>query len=170
MNFAAGTVPADLCGMAYRDVGALLEHIERLEAAHVVRRARANRRARRRHRRLVVSTLLFVPFVLGCLAFFLSIRSACGCTSQKEQARNDMRALHPAAEKWVADHPQNPCPSFEELVIAKEISAASRNVDPWQHPYLIRCGGHEEVRIESAGPDGQFGTYDDVVVPRSESP
>ncbi len=39
--------------------------------------------------------------------------------------------------------------------------------DPWHHPLMAQKVGPATIRLESAGPDGKFGTSDDIVLTRT---
>ncbi|MCC6645026.1 MAG: hypothetical protein IT374_05565 [Polyangiaceae bacterium] len=53
------------------------------------------------------------------------------------------------------------CPTVEEVVAARLVTAELRAEDAWGKPYRVVCppGG---PRVVSAGPDGVFDTPDDV--------
>jgi general secretion pathway protein G len=84
--------------------------------------------------------------------------------SQKNQAKIDARTIHPVAEKYMVDHPGEPCPTVELLRDKRELSAASKITDPWDTPYKIVCGD-EDVMVMSMGPDKKEGTNDDIRIP-----
>ncbi len=158
--------------MVYRDVDALLVRIARLEASLAPARARAKRLARRRMVRVLrwVPILVFVPMLVGAILFVLVTPCwHCYDGSPKNDAKIAARGLVPVAEKWHADHPEAPCPTMEKLQFEGELSMSSRLDDPWQHRYRIRCEG-DDISVASAGPDGYFGTSDDIVVPESPPP
>src|SRR5882757_4914165 len=81
----------------------------------------------------------------------------------RAQAQNDVRAIHPAAEKWRAEH-LNECPTMEILQRDEEISRSSKITDPWDSPYRIDCTANETF-VRSYGRDRKRGTADDIVVP-----
>jgi serine/threonine protein kinase len=58
---------------------------------------------------------------------------------------------------WSKDHAGAPCPTLEALQISSN--------DPWSHPLALTCTDqpkHQMIGVISAGPDGEFGTSDDV--------
>ncbi len=71
--------------------------------------------------------------------------------AQKKQAKNDIIAIHPIAEKYRVDHPGQ-CPTVEQLRAEKELSASSKITDPWETPYQIRCAD-DDTYVLSYGPD-----------------
>ena len=87
--------------------------------------------------------------------------------SQKSQAKNDARTIHPAAEKYRADHPSDSCPTIETLVQKKELSSATKTTDPWDSPYKIICGEDESLQVVSLGPDKKENTADDIRIPEN---
>jgi hypothetical protein len=100
----------------------------------------------------------FVPLILGALVLV-------GCKDrEKEQriakAREEIRSITPAAEKWRSANPDK-CPTVSQLKWDKELSPDASAADPWGTSYYMRCVG-PRVRVTSAGPDGREGTSDDV--------
>ena len=83
--------------------------------------------------------------------------------AQKDQAKNDIKAIHPVAEKYRVDHPGN-CVTVEQLRAEKELAATSKLTDPWDTPYQIRCA-EDETYVLSFGPDKKEGTADDIRIP-----
>jgi hypothetical protein len=149
--------------MTYRDDDALYVRVARLEGERVRVRARANR-LRRRARLRGFRVLACVGAGLASLiaTLFILLRP-CGCIPKTEQARADMATIRPIVEKWRVDHGPGACPTVATLQLAGELTRASACRDPWDHDYLIWCRPDESVTLMSAGPDGRFGTRDDVV-------
>lgn len=83
--------------------------------------------------------------------------------AQKKQAKNDLIAIHPVAEKYRVDHPGQ-CVTVEQLRAEKELASTSKITDPWDTPYAIRCAD-DETYVMSFGPDKKEGTADDIKVP-----
>jgi hypothetical protein len=70
-----------------------------------------------------------------------------------------------AYPQWAVEHPDKACPGA--LAELREFTSFDSDNDPWGHPYRMMCGpslppGAKGVAIQSAGPDGQFDTADDV--------
>jgi hypothetical protein len=70
-----------------------------------------------------------------------------------------------AYPQWAMEHPDTACPGA--LAELREFTSFDSDLDPWGHPYRMMCGpslppGAKGVAIQSAGPDGQFDTADDV--------
>jgi hypothetical protein len=113
----------------------------------------------------LVSLFLVAAFSTIVVAGVLLTHRAEGAARKKETARLELRTLQPVAEKYVAEHP-DVCPTVDQLVEAKELSAHGMVLDPWQTHYGIECRQTEShgqhVSTKSAGPDRTFGTWDDV--------
>lgn len=54
------------------------------------------------------------------------------------------------------------CPTVDEVVAARLVSADLHTEDAWGKPYRITCPP-DGPRVTSAGPDGVFDTPDDIV-------
>jgi hypothetical protein len=70
-----------------------------------------------------------------------------------------------AYPQWAMQHPDKACPGA--LAELREFTSFESDLDPWGHPYRLMCGpslppGAKGVAIQSAGPDGQLDTADDV--------
>jgi hypothetical protein len=70
-----------------------------------------------------------------------------------------------AYPQWAAEHPDKECPAA--LAELREFTSFDSDLDPWGHPYRLMCGPSlpptaKGVAIQSAGPDGQFDTADDI--------
>jgi general secretion pathway protein G len=78
------------------------------------------------------------------------------------QARTDAATVQSAVSMWLAGHNSRDCPTMQQLVEDGEISANQSSKDPWENDFHIECEGLSEPRVRSAGPDGQFGTDDDI--------
>ena len=154
-----------MVGMAYRDVGSLLARLEVLEARCLRVRARAQRLAQHRSQRRLrwlargigAAVLLLFAFTFSVVNASLGYR----CEANIAQAEHDTSALKAVATEWREDHGGRECPTVAGLFRDKEISASSRLTDPWGFRYELRCDG-ATVYAMSAGPDGHFGTQDDI--------
>ncbi len=70
-----------------------------------------------------------------------------------------------AFPQWAVQHPDKACPGA--LAELREFTSFDSDLDPWGHPYRMMCGSSlpptaKGIAIQSAGPDGQFDTADDV--------
>ena len=68
-----------------------------------------------------------------------------------------MKSVFARFVAWSRDHAGAPCPTLDELAITA--------TDPWGHPIALTCSDQPRQQIVgaiSAGPDGAFGTNDDI--------
>ncbi len=61
---------------------------------------------------------------------------------------------------WSADNPGK-CPSPQDLVDSQALQKGKDVTDAWGQDFSIKCDGND-AQVTSAGPDGQFGTEDDI--------
>lgn len=151
--------------MTYRDEDALYVRIARLEGERVRVRARANRVRRRAHMRFFRALACLCAGAGALLATVFVLFRSCGCIPKTEQARADMHIIQPIAEKWRAGHSPDACPTVATLQLEGALSTATTCRDPWDHDFRIWCRPEQAVSLSSAGPDGRFGTDDDIVTP-----
>jgi hypothetical protein len=85
--------------------------------------------------------------------------------SPTRNAETGARIVRLAIQQWQAAHHQTGCPSIEQLVQEQQLDPGQNSNDSWNQPYRFRCTEHEVV-VLSSGPDKQFGTADDVRMPR----
>jgi general secretion pathway protein G len=123
------------------------------------------KRARRAASRgVTLIEILIVLAIVGLIAGGIAVVAVPKfAQAQKDQAKNDTRAIHPIAEKYRVDHPGQ-CPTVEQLRAEKEISATAKITDPWDTPYKIICAD-DETYIVSYGPDKKENTNDDIRMP-----
>lgn len=132
----------------------------------------ANRTLRARAKRalsrgVTLIEILIVLAIVGLIAGGVAVVAVPKYQdAQKKQALTDARTIHPAAEKYWADHPGDGCPTVELLREKNELSKASKVTDPWETPYKILCG-EEELTVLSWGPDKKENTKDDIRVPEA---
>jgi hypothetical protein len=67
-----------------------------------------------------------------------------------------------AVEAWQSENPTG-CPSLTVLRDAGYLSSDARTDDPWGGRFRIVCDT-SAASVLSAGPDGRFGTKDDVSI------
>ena len=83
------------------------------------------------------------------------------------------QALCIGAALWVESH--DSCPTPDDIVAQHMIDTSVHAQDAWDHPYRITCGGDDpdadaQPVVTSAGPDGVFGTPDDIVAGQKPQP
>lgn len=75
------------------------------------------------------------------------------------QTGTDAKTIASAAEMYMAEN--NECPTVQALVEQKIISDRLATKDAWDNDFLIECDEDGPI-VRSAGPDGEFGTEDDI--------
>lgn len=76
-----------------------------------------------------------------------------------KQTGTDAKTIASAAEMYMAEN--EGCPTISDLITAKVLSDKKATQDAWDHDYQIECD-EDGPTVTSAGPDGQFGTEDDI--------
>jgi len=117
-------------------------------------------------RRFLVKRALQVAGALVVVVGFLAVAAAFiwtrGCPHHLRSVTEvSVRALRSAAETWRSGRGGGLCPTAEILRRDNAIDPASKLTDSWSHPFQITCEGNK-VTVTSAGPDGRFGTADDI--------
>ena len=115
------------------------------------------------------SALLFcgVALTWTCAAFGLLVSEFAfgshGCPSRVKIASLRVREIDTAIAQYQID--QHRCPrTFDDLVAGQYVNALGL-VDPWKRSIQFTCTD-EDTRVFSAGPDGIFGTTDDIKLER----
>ena len=119
---------------------------------------------RRRLRRTEGMTLVEIMIVVIIMAL---IATAVGVAvvpqwrkSQKRQTLTDAQAVKAAVLLFMTDN--NGCPSTStELQEEGYLDRSKRATDAWDNDFQIECEG-DDIYVICAGPDGQFGTEDDI--------
>jgi general secretion pathway protein G len=75
--------------------------------------------------------------------------------------QTDAQAVRAAAQMFMMENPRGGCPSVDDLIEERILDSKKRVSDAWDNEFRIECEGGEPFVI-SAGPDGQFGTEDDI--------
>jgi hypothetical protein len=72
------------------------------------------------------------------------------------------QALCVSAVLWIESH--HACPTPSDILEHHFVSPDVVPQDAWDNPYRITCGGEnaDDPTVTSAGPDGVFGTADDI--------
>jgi general secretion pathway protein G len=119
---------------------------------------------RRRLRRTEGMTLVEIMIVVIIMAL---IATAVGVAvvpqwrkSQKRQTLTDAQAVKAGVLLFMTDN--NGCPSGSaELQEEGYLDRSKRATDAWDNEFQVECEG-DDIYVVSAGPDGQFGTEDDI--------
>jgi hypothetical protein len=104
-----------------------------------------------------------VAGVAWCAWAFLSSFS-CEFTP-RQQAASGTRILRTAVKSWWVTTASNECPSVARLKTDGVLDPGQPGFDPWGTEYRIDCR-KDEIVVTSSGPDRQWGTGDDIAVPR----
>ena len=98
-----------------------------------------------------------------CAAFGLLVSQLVfggqGCPSRVRMASLRVREIDTAIAQFQID--QRRCPRTSGDLVAGKYVSAKGLVDPWGGPFQFNCT-RDDTRVASAGPDGTFGTADDV--------
>jgi Domain of unknown function (DUF4388)/Type II secretion system (T2SS), protein G len=78
------------------------------------------------------------------------------------RAREDLLQLSGAVGRYAAV--AGTMPVGLEALGARDPGVAMRLLDPWGRPYQIQAGAGGAASVVSAGPDGRFGTLDDIAL------
>ncbi|MEM9068197.1 MAG: hypothetical protein AAGE52_06805 [Myxococcota bacterium] len=107
----------------------------------------------------LASLALFLLFVAAAAGLVLHLRRAsCRRNNAIRTTQGELRAVTSAAMLYAVEH--DGCPSLADLRGAY-LDVHARVEDPWGRPYRVACHGERPVGA-SAGPDGVFGTEDDL--------
>jgi len=126
----------------------LLEYIRRTPAAAFGRFAAL----------LCGIALTWTSAAIGLVVYNMSSWSqVCGGKRATERVR--VHTVESALEKYWLDHDR--CPATKSDLVAKGYLSARDLVDPWGHGIAFWCS-EDDSNVTSAGPDGEFGTADDI--------
>jgi type II secretory pathway pseudopilin PulG len=84
-------------------------------------------------------------------------------TADIKLAQTTLRTVRNVAETYQITRTSSECPSMQQLVDSKLMSAGASTDDPWGKPYELSCETGE-VNVRSSGPDGERGTEDDLAL------
>jgi hypothetical protein len=111
------------------------------------------------------AALLFcgVALTWTCAAFGLLVSQLAfgshGCPSRVKMASLRVREIDMAIAQYQID--QRRCPRTSADLVAGKYVKPQVFVDPWNRGIQFTCT-EEQARVASAGPDGTFGTADDI--------
>ena len=78
-----------------------------------------------------------------------------------KSTRTDAQSIRSGVTIYMADHPGGSCPGIDDLVEDGALDSSKRTTDAWDRDFQIECEGMN-INVVSAGPDGQFGSEDDI--------
>lgn len=129
----------------------------------VVARTRAVMPRRSRRQREAGMTLVEIMIVVVIMAL---IATAVGVAvmpalerARIKTAQSGAQAIRSAVTMFIAENPGE-CPSVDDLSDGY-LDASKSTEDPWGNMFEIECNG-SSIGVFSAGPDGQFGSEDDI--------
>jgi competence protein ComGC len=111
----------------------------------------------------IIEFILLGPLMLGIL---LPALASARDSAQKQITTNRIHAVQTASETFKADNGEYPT-SMDQLEEAKLLPPKEAK-DSWDNGLKLVGGGETKPVVTSSGPDGEFGTEDDL--PSSSQP
>jgi hypothetical protein len=99
------------------------------------------------------------------LVFYNAYNGSHGCRlggGKIWPAIHRVRTVESALERYWLDHDR--CPATKDDLVANGYLSARDLVDPWGRSIAYWCS-EDDSSVTSAGPDGAFGTEDDIKYP-----
>lgn len=118
------------------------------------------------HRRQLVAVWLVVA--VSAVPTVVLLARASRIVSYHADSKSDIarqtaaKYVFEAMPSWQRAHPGRTCP--EDLAELNEWMNCDGTRDPWGRDYRWACRAPAGLSVASAGPDGRFGTSDDVEV------
>jgi len=112
-------------------------------------------------RTLVISAVV-VLLVAALVYMAFDGRLGCGCRRLPMTTRMVMHNVQEAVVHYRVDH-SDACPSSVQALVGRYLTRSPR--DTWGQALAFRCPGPhtpDGADMTSAGPDGRFGTADDL--------
>ena len=81
--------------------------------------------------------------------------------AREDSTKTDAQQIRSAVTLYLGENPAGGCPTMDDLVEGAYLDKSKRTTDAWDNDFVIECEG-DNVAVVSAGPDGQFGTEDDI--------
>jgi general secretion pathway protein G len=121
-------------------------------------------------RGLTLVELVIVITLIGVLTAAISVGVM---KAQKSgnigAAKTACDTIRNATMQWKAIHPNEDCPTVDQLKAEKDLDTGFSLKDPWGSPYKVSCDS-DEITCTSAGPDRKEGTEDDIHRPVIDTP
>jgi general secretion pathway protein G len=83
-------------------------------------------------------------------------------------AKTACSTIRQATMQWKAIHPNEDCPTVDQLHTEKDLDTGFSVKDPWGGLFKISCDS-DDITCTSAGPDRKEGTDDDIRVPQVDT-
>jgi len=106
--------------------------------------------------------LSFGVAVTALAAVTAALAARAGTVDPARTSDEAGRRVLAAVQAWQSEKPVG-CPSLTGLVDSGFLQSETRTDDGWGTRFRIVCSG-TSAAVHSAGPDGRFGTRDDVVI------
>ena len=106
--------------------------------------------------------LTFGVALVALSAVTAAIVARAGTVDPKAVSDEAGRRVLAAVEAWQSEKPEG-CPTLTGLADSGYLQSDARTDDAWGTRFRIVCVG-TAATVRSAGPDGRFGTQDDVVI------
>ncbi|MFW6067507.1 MAG: type II secretion system protein [Myxococcota bacterium] len=126
-------------------------------------RARFARRARHlRQEGMTLVEIMIVVIIMALIATAVGVAVVPRLEKARvDSTKTDAQSIRSAAILFLGENPGAECPSMDDLVQGGYIDASKRTTDAWDNDFQVECEGNDPM-VVSAGPDGQFGTEDDI--------
>lgn len=134
---------------------------ETLEQAQPQRK-RLRRAARKALEGMTLVEIMVVVTIMALIAGAVGVAVMPRLNKARmESTRTDAQNIRAAAQMYLMENPAGGCPSMDDLLEERILDSSKRITDAWDNEFQIECEGGEPF-VVSAGPDGQFGTEDDI--------
>lgn len=122
----------------------------------------AGRMVRRRREGMTLVEIMIVVIIMALIATAVGVAVLPRLQKARvDSTKTDSQAVRSAVTLYLGEHPGGDCPNMDDLVEGGYLDSSKRTTDAWDNDFQIECDGGN-VSVVSAGPDGQFGTEDDV--------
>ncbi|MDB4977510.1 MAG: ral secretion pathway protein [Myxococcaceae bacterium] len=130
------------------------------------RLAAAARRARKLGMTLI--EIMIVVVIMALVATGVGIAVLPSLQKAKvQQTETAVQTVKSAVTMYIATN-NTECATMEQLIEDKAIDKSTATRDPWDHEFQIDCDG-TDIKVKSAGPDGEFETADDIPKDKSQN-
>ena len=124
-------------------------------------RQRRARRARLAQQGMTLIEIMIVVGIIAMIAGGVAVALLPSLDKAKiKTTRTDAQALRSAVTLYLSDNGKG-CPTVDDLVQGRYLDGNKRTADAWDNDFQIECEAGD-VKVTSAGADGQFGTDDDI--------
>lgn len=121
-------------------------------------RARASRR---RRQAMTLIEIMIVVVIMALVATGVGVAVIPQLQKAKiKNAETGVATVRTAVQMYMAMN-NSDCPTMDQLIEDKQIDKNTATKDPWDNDFKIECDG-TDITVYSAGPDGEFGTEDDI--------